>query len=185
MMLGRKRVARATYGLCVALAVACRVPQQVHEPREYPPVKIASRALDLRVVDSRAADGDPNARELSLPSDFEARARARLEAQLSGTGSELRVVVSLAQLDALELVDARGEMTRVVCRLELEIGAAGGPVLRRAETQSNADLPRDEATPDEIASVLGATAIDAFDRYFADARTLEALNRDLAAQAAR
>jgi hypothetical protein len=120
--------------------------------------------------------------ELRLPSDFEARARARLAPHLSGAGPELSVVVSLAQLEAVEIVDARGEMTRVVCRFELEIRSGSGPVLRRAETQSNADLPRDEATTEELAVVLDATAIDAFDRYFADERTLQALNRDLAAR---
>ena len=128
------------------LAAACRVPERVHEPREYPELKIASRSLELRLVDQRPSSNDPTARELLLPPDFEAKARARLAAQLSGAGPELRVVVSLAQLDALEIVDARGEMTRLVCRFEIEIGSGSGPVLRRAETQSNADLPRDEAT---------------------------------------
>ena len=180
-----KRAARAALSLCAMLALACRVPQQVHEPREYPELKIASRSLELSVVDERPANTDPSVRELLLPPDFEARARARLSAQLSGNGPELRVVVSLAQLEALEIVDARGEMTRVVCRFEVEIGSGSGPVLRRAETQSNADLPRDEATAEEIAGVLDATAVDAFDRYFADERTLAALNRDLAAQGAR
>ena len=181
----RKRAVRAALGLCVMLALGCRVSQRVHEPREYPAVKIASQSLALSVLDERPANTDPGVRELELPKDFETRARARLEAQLSGAGPELRVVVSLARLEATEIVDARGEMTRVVCRFELAIGTGSGPVLRRADTQSNADLPRDEATPEEIDLVVDATAIDAFDRYFADARTLEALNRDLAAQAAR
>lgn len=179
----RKRAARAALGLCALLVTACRVPERVHEPREYPALKIASGSLELRVVDERPANTDPSVHELLLPGDFEARARARLSAQLAGAGPELRVVVSLAQLEALEIVDARGEMTRVVCRFEVEIGSGSGPVLRRAETQSNADLPRDEATTEEVAAVLDATAVDAFDRYFADERTLEALNRDLAAQA--
>ena len=179
------RAALAPWGVCAALALACRVPDRVHEPREYPELKIASSSLALRVVDSRASSSEPGAQELRLPGDFEARVRTRLQAQLSGAGPELRVVVSLARLEASEVVDARGEMTRLVCRFELELGAGDGPVLRRAETQSSADLPRDEATPDEIASVLDATAIDAFDRYFANASTLQALNRDLAAQAAR
>ena len=168
----------------MGLALACRVSQQVHEPREYPALKIASSALALEVTDARPTHADPSVQELSLPSGFEPRARARLEALLSGAGPELRVVVSVAQLEALELVDARGEMTRVVCRLELEIGA-NGAVLRRAETESHADLPRDEATREEIALLLDSTATDAFDRYFADERTLRAIDRDLAAQAAR
>jgi len=185
MRVERRRAARAALGLCVMLVAGCRVPARVHEAREYPALKIASRALELRVVDERPSSTDPGVHELVLPGDFEARARARLSAQLSGAGPELRVVVSLAQLEALEIVDARGEMTRVVCRFEIEIGSGSGPVLRRAETQSNADLPRDEATDEELALVLDATAVDAFDRYFADERTLEALNRDLAAQGQR
>lgn len=179
-----QRAAWAACSVVAALAFACRVPRQVHEPREYPHVQIASRGVQLQVLDQRPAQTDPTLQELSLPAGFEARARARLEPLLAGAGPELRVVVSVAQLEALELVDARGEMTRVVCRLELEIGASGS-VLRRAETQSTADLPRDEATAEEIAVVLDATAIDAFDRYFANQRTLEALNRDLAAQIVR
>ena len=51
MRVERKRAARAALGLCAVLAMACRVPAQVHEPREYPELKIASRSLELSVVD--------------------------------------------------------------------------------------------------------------------------------------
>jgi hypothetical protein len=184
MFFDSKRAALAAWGLCAALALACRVSRQVHEPHEYPALKLGASALELRLTDVRPTNTDPNLQELRLPDGFEPRARARLEALLSGAGPQLRVVVSVAPLEALEIVDARGEMTRVVCRLELEM-SANGEVLRRAETESHADLPRDEATPEEIAFVLDSTVTDAFDRYFADERTLRALDRDLAAQAAR
>jgi len=58
-------------------------------------------------------------------------------------------------------------------------------VLRRATTESRSDLPPDDATPEEVEFVLDATALDAFDRYFADADVLTAINRELAAQNAR
>jgi hypothetical protein len=69
--------------------------------------------------------------------------------------------------------------------LELEVKLRGGLVLRRATTESRSDLPPDEATPEEVEFVLEATAIDAFDRYFADADVLAAINRELLAQNAR
>jgi hypothetical protein len=166
----------------LSCSLACSVPRQVHEPREYPPIKLQTSKIDVSVVDSRPSPTDPALRQLVLPADFEARARQRLLSLVAGQGEELAVTLSVAALDELEIVDARGEMTRVLVRFDVEIRAQGDVVLRRAESQSTSDLPRDEATPEEIQFVLDATAIDAFDRYFADAHLLEALNRDLAAR---
>jgi hypothetical protein len=166
-------------------SLACSVQRQVHEPREYPPIKLQTGAIELAVADERPAPTDPAQRQLMLPADFEARARQRLLALVAGQGPELVVTLSVAALDEQEIVDARGEMTRVLVRFGVEIRVRGDVVLRRAESQSSSDIPRDEATPEEIQFVLEATAIDAFDRYFADARMLDALNRDLAARARR
>src|SRR5688572_16062046 len=101
MAVERKRAARAVLGLCAMLAAACRVPERVHEPREYPALKIASSSLELSVADERPANTDPGVHELALPAGFEARARERLAAQLSGAGPALRVAVSVAELQAL------------------------------------------------------------------------------------
>lgn len=177
---------RRVLALGAVLALGgCRVPREVHEPREYPSVKIEARALELSVTDPRPANTDPGIRELTLAADFEPRARARLASLLSGQGPELAVTLLLDQLQATDIVDARGEMTRVACRFEIEIRVKDGPVVRRGETQSTADLPREEANGEELAFLAGSTADDAFDRYFADAGRLEALNRELQAQAAR
>jgi hypothetical protein len=46
-------------------------------------------------------------------------------------------------------------------------------------------LPRDEATPEEIALLLRSTSLDAFDRYWADPKTTAALNGDLNAYSHR
>jgi hypothetical protein len=91
------------------------------------------------------------------------------------------VLVGVAAADELELVDARGEVTRVLVRLQFEVKVKDGPVLRRAESQASADIPRDEASPEEIELVLGATALNAFDRYWANEATLAGLNRDVSA----
>jgi hypothetical protein len=172
--------------LGVALgAFACSVPRQVHEPREYPAIRLQTSSIEVGVADDRPSPTDPALRQLVLPADFEARARQRLLGLVGGQGPALVVTVTVAALDELEIVDIRGEMTRVLVRFGIEIRAKDDVVLRRAESQSTSDIPRDEATPEEIGVVLDATAIDAFDRYFADAHLLEALNRDLSARAQR
>jgi hypothetical protein len=168
--------------LTLALAFGCRVPRQVHEPRQYPPIKLHSPEIYSVVVDSRESGRDPTSRQLVLPKSFETRVQERLAGLASGAGVPIGVILTVAAADELEIVDARGEMTRVLVRLELEIKLRDGAVVRRAETQSTSDLPREEATPEEVAFVLDATAIDAFDRYFADAAVLTSLNRELEAR---
>jgi hypothetical protein len=181
-----RSVPRGARGLlaCAVLSIGCRVPREVHEPREYPKVELHAHSLELRVVDAREGGSDPS-QELSLPASFEARARERLATRLSGTGPDIDVSVGVAAADEIPIVDARGEMTRVLVRLSIEIRPRDGVVLRRAETQSSSDIPRDEATPEEVAFVLDATAIDAFDRYFSGAGVFEAINRELDAYAQR
>jgi hypothetical protein len=102
---------------------------------------------------------------------------------LAGHGPALDVIVHVVAADEAELVDARGEMTRVSVKLSLEVSVKDGPVLRHAESGSSSDLPRDEASDEEVEFVLEATALDAFDRYFANPDTLLTINRDLAAYA--
>lgn len=166
------------------VALACRVPRGVHEPREYPDVKLSSREITAVVVDARPPGADPTERQLELPASFEQKVQARLASLASGKGSTLGVIVTVAAADELPIVDQRGEMVRVRVRLEFEIKLPDGPVLRRAQAESTSDLPPDEATPEEVAYVLDATAIDAFDRYFADAGVLRALNRELEGRSA-
>jgi len=176
----------ACLGLLGALlALACRVPRQVHPTRQYPDVKLDSREVNAVVVDARPPNNDPTVRQLSLPESFDPTVQARLAALASGVGPPLGVIVTVVAADEEPIVDARGPMTRVRVRLELEMKLRDGLVLRRATTESRSDLPPDEATPEEVAFVLDATAIDAFDRYFADADIINALNRELAAQQAR
>lgn len=171
-------------GACVlALSAGCRVPRHVHDPLEYPETKVTSSALELDVVDARPRGAVPSVRELSLPQDFAAAARARLASISAGQGPLITVRVGVGAADEVELVDARGEVTRVLVRLQFEVRVKDGPVLRRAESQASADIPRDEASPEEIDFVLGATALNAFDRYWANPATLTGLNRDLSAYA--
>lgn len=167
------------------IVLGCALPgREVHAPLEYSGSRLACSGIDVEVVDARVAVTDlspGDTRQLIFPSSFEARARERLGTMVGGEGPELRVVTRVAAADELELVDARGEVTRVVVTLAFDVHVKDGPMLRRAEAQSRSDIPRDEATDDEIAFVLEATARNAFDRYWASATTVNGLNREIAA----
>jgi hypothetical protein len=175
----------ATFGVLGAwLVFACHeTPRQVHPTREYPAIKLDSREVNGVVVDARVPAADPVVRQLSMPESFDPKVQARLAALGSGVGPPLGVIVTVVAANEEPILDARGPMTRIRVRLELEVKLREGLVLRRANTESRSDLPPDEATPEEVEFVLDATAIDAFDRYFADPDVLTAINRELAAHA--
>jgi hypothetical protein len=181
-MFASSRRSLCALAAAMLLASSCRVSRQVHEPREYPETKIESSEIYAVLVDARVSAGDPTIRQLSLPNDFEAKVSQRLASLASASGAPLGVVITVAAADEIELVDARGPMTRVLVRFDLEFKLKDGVVIRRAETQSSSDLPRDEATADEVAFVLRSTAIDAIDRYFSDPAVLASLNRELASR---
>lgn len=168
-------------GACAALVACAGTSREVHEPRAYPETKLAASTVALEIVDGRPALVDPQRRQLLLPPDFEAEALARLTRMLTGQGPALQVTTFVNGGEALDITDSRGELTRLSVALAFEVKVQGGPSLRRAETQSTSDLPRDEVTPEELQLLLRVTSLDAFDRYWADPRTTLALNQDLAA----
>ena len=177
---------RSLSGIALALGwalVGCRVPREVHEPLELPAQSVAAAAIDLSVPE--VVRDPPGATGLPLPVGFGEAAARRLAPLTRGSGPALDVSVTSARADAREVLDARGEMTRVSVELELEVGIHDGPVLRRATTGSRSDIPRDEASPDEIDLVLLATALNALELYFASPKTSVALNADIEAYLAR
>jgi len=163
----------------VLFAACASVPREVHEPRAYPETKLDAASVALEVVDSRPAPRSVTTRQLLLPNDFESAGQQRLNRMLAGQGPELQVIAYVNDGTAIDLEDERGEMTRVLVKLEFEVKVKDGPQLRRAQTESSADLPRDEAAPEELALLLRSTSLDAFDRYWADPKTTAALNGDL------
>jgi hypothetical protein len=175
----------STEVITIALITACSAPRRVQEPIEYPAdVKLECSTLQLDVVDPRipgAPGSAPGARQLAWPSGFEARAQSHLARITSGQGPALAIAGRVGAADEIELVDSRGEITRINVALHFDVNLAGGPLVRRAEAHSSYDIPRNEATPEEIEIVLDGTALDAFDRYWANPATLTSLNRELVA----
>jgi len=176
-----RRAARGAVGVLagVLFAACASVPREVHEPRAYPETKLEAASIALEVVDSRPAPQSATTRQLLLPSDFESTGQQRLSRMLAGQGAALQVVAYVNDGTAIDLEDERGQMTRVLVKLEFEVKVKDGPQLRRAQTESSSDLPRDEASPEELALLLRSTSVDAFDRYWADPKTTAALNGDL------
>lgn len=140
--------------------------------------------LRLELADSRPPPVSDRLRVLALPADFAARAQARLSQLARGDGERLQVRAIVAAAQATEIVDARGEMTRVEVDLEFETRVADGPMLKRGRGHAQQDIPRDEADDDEVARVLDATALDALERYWGSSETLDGLKRELAAYGA-
>lgn len=140
--------------------------------------------LRLALADSRPPPVGDRLRLLELPADFATRAQARLSELARGAGERLEVRAVVLAAQATEIVDARGEMTRVEVDLDFETRVASGPVLKRGRGHAQQDIPRDEADDAEIARVLDATAFDALERYWSSQATLDGLKRELAAYGA-
>ncbi|MEY2935382.1 MAG: hypothetical protein RL033_6131, partial [Pseudomonadota bacterium] len=107
--------------LAGSLGACASAPREVHEPRAYPETKLAASAITLEVVDSRAAPTTPGQRQLLLPGDFEAVARGRVTGMLTGEGPALQVMAAVSGGEALDITDARGEVTRVSVQLDFEV----------------------------------------------------------------
>lgn len=187
------RAAQLSRAVAVSLGllsgVACSAPRRVQEPIEYPAdAKLECSKLSFEMSDPRlpgVPGAAPGARQLAWPADFEATARGRLARIALGQGPSVVIAGRVGAADESELVDARGEITRVSVTLHFDVSLEEGTLVRRAEAHSSYDIPRHEATAEEIEIVLGATALDAFDRYWASRTTLASLNRELRVHAER
>jgi hypothetical protein len=148
-------------------------------------LKVAASALRLEVIDHRPAPVGDRRLVLELPADFQARAQERLDVRRQGEGDALDVRAVVAAAQATEIVDARGEMTRIEVSLDFETRVVDGPLLKRGRGHAQEDIPRAEADDAEVARVLATTALDAVDRYWGSEETLVGLNRELAAYRSR
>jgi hypothetical protein len=167
--------------LALGLLTACGGPPSARGAEQAGQPQLAASALRLTIVDHRPAPVGDQRAILELPADFEASAQERLARLTRADGAVLDVHAVVVSAQAQEIVDARGEMTRIEVSFDFETRIAEGPVLKRGRGQSQQDIPRDEADDAEIGRVLSATALDAFDRYWRSSETLDGLNRELAA----
>ena len=179
------RVACPWGALALAVLLAACGGRQAQAPALDPALKLQAAAARFAVVDERPAPTIASRDVLVWPAELDAALSAQLNALCAGKGIELVVSARVNAARATELVDSRGEMTRIAVELEFETRAPDGTLFKRGRGYSELDIPRAEASDDEVATQLRHTARDAFDRYWALPSTLAALNRELEAYARR
>ncbi|MET0414068.1 MAG: hypothetical protein ABW217_22350 [Polyangiaceae bacterium] len=180
----RRRGAGAVLVLGALVLSGCGGASSARSAHDTSEHQLPVAELRLELADSRPPPAGDRLRLLELPADFAARAQIRLSQLARGDGERLEVRAVVLAAQATELVDARGEMTRVEVDLDFETRVSGGPVLKRGRGHAQQDIPRDEAEDAELARVLDATALDALERYWSSDETLAALKRELAAYGA-
>jgi hypothetical protein len=166
----------------VLLLAACG-SRQTRAPVADPALKLQAAAARFTLVDERPAPAMASRDVLVWPAELDAELQARLNALCAGQGIELVVSARVKAARATELVDSRGEMTRIAVELEFETRAPDGVLFKRGSGHSELDIPRAEASDGEVGEQLSQTARDAFERYWASPATLASLNRELEAYA--
>lgn len=177
LALARRYVAASALLVCAG----CGGSNRTSAATSASELKVVASALRLEVIDHRPAPVGDRRLTLDLPSHFAAQAQERLTRACQGDADVLDVKAVVATAQAFDVTDARGEMTRVEVSFDFETRLEGGLVLKRGRGQSQNDIPREEASDEELARVLGATALDALERYWGSSQTIESLNRELAA----
>lgn len=156
------------------------MPREVHRPMKYPEIKVRAERFLVKLVDRRFSYLTATGKSLPMPEDFVLRAESRLWEVASGQGPVLEVLVLVAGIEETELVDARGEISRLSVDLNIDVRVVNGESLRRHSVHSQAEIPRREATEQELQFLLRSTALNAFDRFWASQTTASRLNRALA-----
>jgi hypothetical protein len=165
------------------LTLACaKNTGSVHGAAEYPSdVKLQANSLALTLADPRRQEDIPDGRyRLALSGDFEQEASQRLQGILSKNGLDLQVTVNVVRADHEGIDTQQGRKVRIDVGLKFALIGPDKTVIKNGRGNSWAEIPEEQATPEEIAKVLRETALNAFDQYWADAETLERINENIA-----
>jgi hypothetical protein len=162
-------------------------------PAEYPEVRINAAALQLSIQDPRRKFYDTvtepsDASEMGterypqrLPRAFEQAAIARLGQITGKAGDALLVEATVSHADVSFTYEPRGRFVRYDVALKFRVTTQSGALLEKGNGAAWRELPEREANEATLAQTFEATALEAFDRYFADAEMLERVNSQLAA----
>ena len=159
------------------------------------PSEIDAAAMELRVIDTRGAPAADRI-ELSPPAHLEVRATRRVPVGLTtgyklavaqrlrdivdGDGSTLEVLVEVERAEVEWSATPEGPVAKVRVAVDLTVYDADGGVLQRGKSHAEGRVEAEDATPSELTEAVEATALNAFDRYFAREKMVTALNRALA-----
>lgn len=161
------------------------------EPAEYPEIKVNAQDFSLDVKDPRKELEEPTlpphsmykndkaSAPRALPAAFQSGAQQRLSKLSTKQGLPLKVNVTVKQADVTFFNDYRGDFTRFDVSLGISVTTDKGVQLVKGTGASWQELPSSEASLKEQQRVFEFTALDAFDRYFADEKTLNKLNMQI------
>lgn len=163
--------------LALILLAGCRVPREVHRQLPYPDAKVRAKRLLVRRQNTQTEFLSETGKSFSVPQKFFVQAESRLWQVAGERGPDLEVLVSVVRVDEVQLVDARGEISRLEVELEITVQPVGGKALTRGTVESNSDIPRGEGTQQELQFLVLSTALNAFDRFWASEQTVGKINR--------
>lgn len=159
---------------------------QSGQPPVYPEVSLGVSDVAVEVDDTRRervteyGERPPLYRHeretLPLPfpvAEFSDAARQRLVSRATGTGPAIRVRTAVLRTDVTYYNDHRGDFVRWDVELRFTVEDQAGNVFTRGKGGAWRELPIAEASPESKRQELLATALEAFDRYFADKAVLE------------
>jgi hypothetical protein len=179
----------AVVGACllIMLGVGCGSSQL-----QYPDVQLRTAGLSEDLVDPRRervtelSQRPPLYRDetetfpLDFPkAEYKAVTAERLARLALGEGPAIQVHTEVRRADVTFLNDYRGDFVRWDVELGFQLTTHSGAALHRGKGVAWLEIPKEEATDEEMRRLLLSTAVDAFDRFFADARTLETINSNL------
>lgn len=162
------------------------------QPAKYPDLKLNVISLELTIDDPRKRLYDTvtessDVTELGeerysqqLPSTFEQAAVQRLAKISSGDGPNLKVIATVRQADVTFRNELRGNFARFDVRLSFKVTTQSGALLDKGRGVAWQELPEREMNAESLAGTYRATALAAFDQYFADEEILRTINSQLA-----
>jgi len=165
------------------LSSACAVNTgSPHSAAEYPTdVKLEAESVELSVIDPRNAKDVPDGTDsLTFPSAFQADASARLQRILSKKGLAFKVDVAVVRSDAQKVDTQQGPKLHIEVVLKFELKGPDNTVVKHGRGQSWAEIPEAQISDASVTETLQSTALNAFDQYWADEDTLQAINENIA-----
>lgn len=173
----------------LTLLVACG---GAPSPAEYPEVTLPASGFEIVVNDPRKewtqpilepqimTQGEEDTYAQQLPEGFESRAREHLSRVTGTSGPQLTVTTEVRRSDVTFYNDKfRGDFVRYDVVLGFVVKTPSGALLTKGSAGTWQELPHEQATSHEMRRVFMATAIGAFDKYFADEETLSKIETEL------
>jgi hypothetical protein len=163
------------------------------ESPSAPAGQVDAKAMELRVADvrqlnpadqrieapARIKSGSTVKAPVNLPKGFRLAAAERLKDIADGSGSTVEVVAEVEQANVIWSADAEGTTAKVHVTITFSVYDENGGLMQRGTESATGELDGEDAEPTELAAAVEATALNAFDQYWAREKTVVGLNQAL------